>query len=354
MIIYSITNKNNGKKYVGQHCGDGNSRWKQHLRAAFQVKLPSKLYNSMRHHGEDAWTYKVEAVVPIELGQKELDRLEIYFINLYNSVENGYNVTYGGGGGVREFCQNTKDGNATYNWGQYDLNGDLIKQWSSPKKAAEFLKCPNYRHIYHAAQYQDGLPSHGGKTACGFLWKKVPKTQILPQKVMAIYELTVNKKITIKPLKIPNVSTNKDYEIGQYKFNGELVSKWPNNAETIGKTTGFETDGIRRNLRGESVLTYGFMWKRFKKGEVPNKISSAPMSSAGLKLDSTLFYTEPILKIDLHENDIMNSFPSINEIPVPFMNQLSIYEEALSKKNIDNDLTHWVFEKDFKDIQKDV
>jgi hypothetical protein len=351
MIIYTITNKKNGKKYVGQHCGDGDSRWKQHLRAAFQVESPGKLYNSMRYHGKDFWEYKVEQIVPIELGQRELDRLEIYFINLHNSVENGYNVTYGGGGGVREFCKRTGDGNAKYKWGQYNLDGTFIRSWSTPKKASEFLQCPNYRHIYHAAMYQEGLPSHGSRSACGFLWKKVKKTENLPNVVIPLKKLESNKAVTIKPNKIPGSSTSSDYEIGQYKFNGDLVSKWPNNAEIIGRATGFEGDTIRRNLRGQAVLTYGFMWKRFKKGEVPNKITSAPDIASGLSLDENLFYNEPILKIDVIDNDLLSKFNSVNEIPVPFMEQLFIYEEALSTKNINNDNTHWIFEKDFNRIQ---
>jgi hypothetical protein len=351
MIIYSITNKNNGKKYIGQHCGDGDKRWRQHLRAAFEIETPGKLYNSMRSHGEDAWEYKVEAVVNIELGQRELDRLEIYFINKYNSVENGYNVTYGGGGGVREFCERTKDGKATYSWGQYNKDGTFVRQWSSPRKASEFLNCRNYRHIYHAALYQEGLPSHGGPSACGFLWKKVPKGSKLPTNVTPLNQIITAKKKTIKPLKIPNSSTSKDFEIGQYKFNGDLVNVWPNNAEVISTATGYESDGIRRNLRGEAVLTYGYMWKRFKKGEVPPKITSAPMSTQGFTLDSNLFYLEPILKVNVLDNDILNKFSSINEIPIPFMNQLQIYEEAISGKNINNDETHWIFESDFIDNQ---
>jgi hypothetical protein len=351
MIIYSITNKNNGKKYIGQHCGDKDSRWKQHLRAAFDLESNGKLYNSMRYHGKDAWVYKVEAVVPIEMGQRELDRLEIYFINKYDSVKNGYNVTYGGGGGVREFCQRNNDGNAKYKWGQYNLDGSFVSQWSSPKKAAEYLKCRNYRHIYHAALYQEGLPSHGGKSACGFLWKKVSKNEELPKTVIPFSEIKPNKALSIKSTKIPKASTSPDYEIGQYKFNGELINKWPNNAEVISVSTGFESDSIRRNLRGESILTYGYMWKRFKKDNVPQKIPSIPEAASGLFLKENLFYNEPILKIDVLENDVQNKFESINEIPVPFMEQLLIYEEAITTKNIYDDGYHWIFEKDFNDNQ---
>jgi hypothetical protein len=51
------------------------------------------------------------------------------------------------------------------------------------------------------------------------------------------------------------------------------------------------------------------------------------------------------------DNDLLSKFNSVNEIPVPFMEQLLIYEEALSTKNINNDNTHWIFEKDFNSIQ---
>jgi hypothetical protein len=129
------------------------------------------------------------------------------------------------------------------------------------------------------------------------------------------------------------------------------INTWPNNAEVISVSTGFESDSIRRNLRGESILTYGYMWKRFKKGNVLQRIPSIPEAASGFSLKENLFYNEPILKIDVLENDIQNKFESINEIPVPFMEQLLIYEEAITTKNINNDDYHWIFEKDFNNIQ---
>ena len=38
MIIYLITNTVNGKKYVGQHCGDSTKRWKEHLSSALNCR----------------------------------------------------------------------------------------------------------------------------------------------------------------------------------------------------------------------------------------------------------------------------------------------------------------------------
>lgn len=349
MIIYYIKNKINGKGYVGQHCGSKDSRWKQHLRESLNIENPYPLYRAIRKYNIKNFSYEVLEEIPIEMGQRELDLREIYWIhqkNTYIGNKNGYNQTLGGSGGVRSFCKAAGTGKASFKWGQYDVEGNFIKSWDTPKQASLVLGQDNYRHLYHAANWHEGKGKYG-KTFAGYMWKKVPINQKLPQKITPFSEITKKKSPVLKKVIKPKSSYSTDYEIGQYNFSGELVNIWPNNGEFIGRTLKMEGDAIRRNLRGEAVLTYGYMWKRFKKNEVPKKIPTAPISSSGLSIDKNLFYDEPVIKLDLVTNDIMNRYQSISEIPSPFMEQIGFYKEATQKENFDGDHILWIFEKDY-------
>jgi group I intron endonuclease len=97
MLIYKITNRKNGKIYIGKWQGrSARDRWKQHIRAA---KNGSTLYlsNAIRKYGADAFTVEVirRAKTP-----EELSAMETFFIVLHQShvPANGYNMTLGGDG----------------------------------------------------------------------------------------------------------------------------------------------------------------------------------------------------------------------------------------------------------------
>ena len=103
MIIYSITNTVNGKKYVGQHCGMSDSRWKQHLKDALVLENPKPLYRAMRKYGAENFKYEVIEVLPNDSSEKFLDEREIYWIKEHKShisQGQGYNLTFGGDGTV--------------------------------------------------------------------------------------------------------------------------------------------------------------------------------------------------------------------------------------------------------------
>jgi group I intron endonuclease len=110
--IYTITNTVNGKKYVGQAV-DYKNRWRSHRSNLKKGTHGNKyLQNSYNKYGAEAFEYRVIAVVDIEL----LDESEITFIKQFDSYNNGYNLTLGGGGtrGYTFSLETLEKGQATY------------------------------------------------------------------------------------------------------------------------------------------------------------------------------------------------------------------------------------------------
>lgn len=93
--IYLITNLINNKKYVGQTKRQITTRIKEHLQIAQNTKYNLHLYNSIRKYGVDNFSIEV---LKTDIPEMELDKWEMYYIGLYDTYNNGYNNTLGGGG----------------------------------------------------------------------------------------------------------------------------------------------------------------------------------------------------------------------------------------------------------------
>lgn len=92
--IYGIFNKDTGKWYVGQ-AENIEARWAKHkreLKAGTHHSL--KLQRSYNRHQLSSFAF----IVLEECETSELDPREVFWINEKDSLENGYNMTAGGGG----------------------------------------------------------------------------------------------------------------------------------------------------------------------------------------------------------------------------------------------------------------
>lgn len=96
--IYLITNKINGKRYVGQSY-DIKGRWNAHLRC----KKNFPLYNAMRKYGDENFSFEILRKMPEEnaLTSIILDSLETHYIKIWKLQDNqfGYNLRSGGANG---------------------------------------------------------------------------------------------------------------------------------------------------------------------------------------------------------------------------------------------------------------
>lgn len=92
--IYKITNKLNGKMYIGQSV-DIEKRWLAHKRLS--KTDDGHLYSAMRNYGLDNFTFSLICEVP----ESALDQYEISYIKYYETTdpEKGYNKKDGGAKG---------------------------------------------------------------------------------------------------------------------------------------------------------------------------------------------------------------------------------------------------------------
>ncbi len=92
--IYKIENKINGMVYIGQTNKENPiKRFKEHIRDSRKEKLKHRpLYKDFNKYGIENFSFEI-----LEETEFSDDR-EIYFIKLYNSTINGYNISLGGKG----------------------------------------------------------------------------------------------------------------------------------------------------------------------------------------------------------------------------------------------------------------
>lgn len=98
MLIYKITNKLNGKVYIGQTTKTLDIRRKGHIQAA-KDGVNHHLYNAMNKYGID--NFEFEEICKAN-SKSELNYLEAKYILEYDSVRNGYNMGYGGDNNVMD------------------------------------------------------------------------------------------------------------------------------------------------------------------------------------------------------------------------------------------------------------
>ena len=213
--IYIITNDINGKQYIGKtQYNDINKRWKEHCSDYNKQHYENRpLYSAMRLYGINHFHIEpVEYVSSIN----DLDDREIYWINHYDTYNNGYNATLGGDGKFRldpseikklwdsglNFTQignilhcdsdwvgvllkenGVSDAEIKKRWleqrsikvNQIDIHSDeIINQFNSMREAAQFMidqgctKCKVGTGSTHISEVCSGKR----KTFAGYKWSK--------------------------------------------------------------------------------------------------------------------------------------------------------------------------------------
>ena len=95
--IYKITNKVNGKIYIGQTSESVSQRWYEHKYSSEHVDNKGyhyALHCAIRKYGCD--NFHVDTIE--EIDNDSLNTREMYWIDFYDSYKSGYNMTLGGEG----------------------------------------------------------------------------------------------------------------------------------------------------------------------------------------------------------------------------------------------------------------
>jgi len=99
MIIYKATNTISGNVYIGQTVKTLEERVHQHTKCIPTGK--TKFYKALKSYGVENFMWDIIASAKTK---DELNELEIYYIEKYDSIKNGYNLVSGGTGGYNIFA----------------------------------------------------------------------------------------------------------------------------------------------------------------------------------------------------------------------------------------------------------
>lgn len=128
--IYKIENKLNGKIYIGQAL-DIELRWKQHKEAL--ISSTKSWYPLARQESNTINDFNFSILQQCK--PEELDELEVYWINKYNSYNQGYNKTCDGSymsGQNKDIIDlSAMRSFTTDEWFHFmkDMNGNSFKLW---------------------------------------------------------------------------------------------------------------------------------------------------------------------------------------------------------------------------------
>lgn len=95
MLIYKATNIQNNKIYIGQTIKPLSHRISEHKCRAAYADSNTKFYNAIKKYGWENFAWEV-IEESNEWTQDELNAKEQYYIELYDSIQNGYNTLIGG------------------------------------------------------------------------------------------------------------------------------------------------------------------------------------------------------------------------------------------------------------------
>ena len=216
--VYLITNTVNSKCYIGQAINLRN-RLKSHISNYTNKRYDNPLYRAFNKYGLDKFTYQLSDVLEendYKEARKQLDILEIKYIETYNSYNKGYNQTKDSDRGILGYKFTEKQ---------------IEKQKeNTTKRINESLQCKiylydinnKYTYMFIAPRYADHY----------FGWKEGTTKNMLPnilgKKKYIVYRSDEEKQTKLNKLDL------KGFNIGRYenKYNKEdylnLKKSYPN------------------------------------------------------------------------------------------------------------------------------
>lgn len=199
--VYLITNTVNSKCYIGQAIKLRN-RLKSHISNYTNERYDNPLYRAFNKYGLDKFTYQLLDVLEendYKEARKQLDLLEIKYIETYDSYNKGYNQTKGGDGGILgyKFTEEQKE----------------KQKENTNKRINESLQCKIYLYdINSKYTYMFITPSYADHY---FKWKEGTTKNMLPN-ILGKQKYIVYRSDKEKQIKL-NKLDSKEFNSGLYK-----------------------------------------------------------------------------------------------------------------------------------------
>lgn len=208
--IYKITNKINGKVYVGKTTRTVQERWEEHLREYRRERCENRpLYRAIRKYGINEFI--VETLEEVDL--ENLSERETYWIEFFHTYSDGYNATVGG------------DGKILYD---YNVIARLLREGKTYREVVDIVGCCYDTVRFVAKKYDiDYIPEQP--------W-------------------------------IKNCVSVEQYDLERHyiqSFNScSEATRWLFENELLPKASGGAASHIGQVVNGKRKTAYGFIWKK--------------------------------------------------------------------------------------------
>lgn len=223
--IYKITNQINGKIYIGKSTRI-ERRWSEHKSDVNDINKQNHLYRAMRKYGKESFNFEIIELCPED--NNILSEREKYWINYYNSYEEGYNETRGGEGHFKYKSEEI------YQLWDNGLSILEITQQIGCEKQVVYDTLKNY-------------PNFSTKESV---------SRARPHRIQLLSKAA---------------SDRQSYPVYQYDLEGNFIAEYPN-LTMAAQACGYKQDNsIAKVINGydNRKLAYNFQWSREKVDKMP-------------------------------------------------------------------------------------
>lgn len=248
--IYLITNRENGKQYVGQTLHDDiETRWSQHRRICEKM-IGRHLLSAYKKYGIDNFNFKIICICFDEA----CNELEEYYIKKFNTLTpNGYNLREGG--------KNSKHSEESKQLMSQNRKGKglgYVTEEIRTSRIGRFAgeKNPNYGKELTDEQKQK--ISEKMKQ----IWeeKKASGIGAHENTIKALQEGNSRRWASFRERNPKPVSTGRKQRVAKLDTAGNILEEFDSITDAANKT-GINQTKISAVCRGERIKTCGFKWK---------------------------------------------------------------------------------------------
>lgn len=268
-IVYRLVNRVNGKSYIGRTMDVTKRMWehKNVVKKATGKTKERPIVKAFLEFGFEAFDFEIlyesEPFEDRKLLDKHLDEKEIFYIEKYNSVENGYNLTKGGKGAYglgrkireswtderrKEFSERMKGGNNP-------CYGKKFVGVKKPKLLGKKHSEERRKKISEALKGKGHPQSEETKRKISESTRGVPKSE-------------THRKNAAEAKRGKKVPSNWK-PILQYSTDGVFIKEWDNMQEP---QTIYNSRQLGMCAKGKFRTIAGFVWRYKISDDIPLKI----------------------------------------------------------------------------------